>query len=147
MPKGALPSLGRGVNAFFCVASCWQGVEIREGWLKLHSFQCIRGGCVLAAMSCWTPGPGDVPKGTSPGLGRGVNAFFCIVSCWQGVKIHKGWLKMPIPNALWAAHCTHFSILYLDCSVWENALHGCKSVPMQCSACLHGWDAGLGDMP
>ena len=28
-------------------------------------------------------GPGDALKAASPGLGRGVNAFFCIASCWQ----------------------------------------------------------------
>ena len=37
---------------------------------------------------------GDVPKVASLGLGRGVNAFLCSVSCWQSVKIHEGLLKM-----------------------------------------------------
>ena len=37
---------------------------------------------------------GDVLKGVLPSLGGGVNAVFCIVSYWQGVKIRKGWLKL-----------------------------------------------------
>ena len=27
-------------------------------------------------------GPGDVPKGTSPGLGGGADPFFCVILCW-----------------------------------------------------------------
>ena len=72
-------------------------------------------------------GLGDAPKGAPLGLGRGVNAFFSIVSPLQGVKICKGWLKLRNFNALGAAHCMHFSVLFLDCSMWENTLHGCKS--------------------
>ena len=34
-------------------------------------------------------GPGDAPKGALLGLGGGVNAFFCVVSCWQCVKNRK----------------------------------------------------------
>ena len=39
-------------------------------------------------------GPGGVPKGASPGLGGGSNAIFCVVSCWQNVKICECFLKM-----------------------------------------------------
>ena len=47
-PKGTLPSLGGGVNAFFSVVSRWQGVKTYEGWLKLRNFQCIGGGTLHA---------------------------------------------------------------------------------------------------
>ena len=51
-PKGMWLGLGGGVNAFFWSVSCSKGVKIHEGWLKLHNFQCIGGGCVPVAMSC-----------------------------------------------------------------------------------------------
>ena len=38
-------------------------------------------------------GPGDAPKGASPGLGRGVHSFSCLVSGWQFVKKRDGWIK------------------------------------------------------
>ena len=38
--------------------------------------------------------PGDVLKDVSLGLGGGANAFSCVVSCCQNVKISKGLLKM-----------------------------------------------------
>ena len=31
-------------------------------------------------------GPGDAPKGASPGLGGGADPFFCVILCWQNVK-------------------------------------------------------------
>ena len=49
--KSMSPGLGRGMNAFFCIVSYWQGVKIHEYLLKLHSSQCIGASCVLAAMS------------------------------------------------------------------------------------------------
>ena len=55
-PKGTSPGLGGGVNAFFCIVSCWQGVKIRKGWLKLRSFQRIRGSYVPAAKNHRTLG-------------------------------------------------------------------------------------------
>ena len=32
-------------------------------------------------------GPGDAPKGASPGLGGGAESFFSVVLCWQNVKM------------------------------------------------------------
>ena len=40
-------------------------------------------------------GPSGVPKGALPGPGGGANAFFCVVPCWQNVKICEGLLQMP----------------------------------------------------
>ena len=40
-------------------------------------------------------GPGDAPKGASPGLGRGADPFFCVVLCWQNVKICECLLATP----------------------------------------------------
>ena len=41
-------------------------------------------------------GPGDAPKGASPGLGGGADAFFVsVVLCWQNVKICECLLAMP----------------------------------------------------
>ena len=56
LPNGASPGIGRGVDAFFCVVSCWQGVKTHKGWLKLQGFQCIRASSVLPPMSCRTLG-------------------------------------------------------------------------------------------
>ena len=39
-------------------------------------------------------GPGDAPKGTLSGFGGGMNEVFCIVSCWQSVRICKGFLNL-----------------------------------------------------
>ena len=50
-------------------------------------------------------GPGDALKGALPSLGRGVNAFFCVVSCWQSVKNCEGLLNCAVFNALGAAMC------------------------------------------
>ena len=128
VPKDASLGLGGGVNTFFCIVSCWQSVKFCECFLKLRSFQCIGGKSVPRAMSCPDAGPGDAPKGVSPNLGGGVNAFFSVVSMLGGFENPvKDGLNCAIFNALGAAHCMHFSVLFLDCSVWENALHGCKS--------------------
>ena len=45
---------------------------------------------------------GDAPKGALLGLDGGVNAFFCIVPCWQGVKTAKDGLNCAVFNALGA---------------------------------------------
>ena len=74
--KGTLPRLGGGVNPFFCVVACWQGVKIREGWLKLRSFQCIRGGNVLAPMSCRTLGWAMCQKPCHLALAKAPMYFF-----------------------------------------------------------------------
>ena len=71
--------------------------------------------------------PSDTPKGVSLGLGRGVNAFFCVVSRWQGVKMCKGCLLGDAPKGAspglgrrraWMSLCR-----FLLCIVWENAMH------------------------
>ena len=40
-------------------------------------------------------GLGGAPKGASPGLGRGANAFFGVLSCWQSGKVGEGLVEMP----------------------------------------------------
>ena len=40
-------------------------------------------------------GPGDAPKGASPGLGRGAEPFFSVVLCWQNIKICEFLLATP----------------------------------------------------
>ena len=64
-------------------------------------------------MKCFSLPPharlGDALKGASPGLGGGGNPCFCIVSCWQNVKICEGLLEMPSFQSLagrWARRCT-----------------------------------------
>ena len=49
--KGASPGLGGGMNAVFCIVSCWQSVKIRQGFLKLRDFQCIECGSVPPPLS------------------------------------------------------------------------------------------------
>ena len=51
-------------------------------------------------------GPGDAPKGASPGLGGGMNAFFCSVLCWQGVKIRERLLKLHGFQCIRGRKCT-----------------------------------------
>ena len=55
-PKGAPPGLDKGVNAFSYGVSCFQSVKIRKDLLKMHGFQCIRGGSVLPPPSCYMLG-------------------------------------------------------------------------------------------
>ena len=93
-PKGATPSFGGGVDAFFYVVSCWQSVKNREGLLKLCGFHCIRGGSVPAPVNCQTLGPA---------------------------------MHQRVHRPAWAEARMHFSVSFLVCSVWENALHGYKS--------------------
>ena len=92
-------------------------------------------------------------KGTLLGLGGGVNAFFCSVSCCQSVKCHEDLLEMrnfqcirggsvlpPLSSCTLGQAmrqkvrrlalvevCMHFSLLFLVWSVWENVLHGYNS--------------------
>ena len=40
-------------------------------------------------------GSGDARKGASPGLGGGADPFFCVVLCWQNVKICACLLATP----------------------------------------------------
>ena len=95
VPKGASPSLGGGVNAFFYASyHVCQSEKNRKGLLKLLRFQCIGGGNVPPPMSCQTLGQAMRRKVRCLGLGGGVNAFFGIVSCWQSVKNHEGLLKL-----------------------------------------------------
>ena len=93
-PKGVSPSLGGGANAFFCVVSCWQNVKIFECFLEMRGFQCIGGGSAPPPPELPDARPGDAPKGTSPGLGARINAFFCGVSRLQLVKICEDLLRM-----------------------------------------------------
>ena len=50
-------------------------------------------------MNCFSlpphAGPGDAPKGASPGLGGGADLFFSVVLCWQNVKICECLLATP----------------------------------------------------
>ena len=91
MPKGRSSSLGRGVNAFFCIVSHWQGVKISKGGLKLHNFQCIRGGSILTPMSCRT-------------LGRAMRQKAC--------------------HQVLVEACMDVFVSFLVRSAWENAMHG-----------------------
>ena len=54
--KSTLFGLGRGVNAFFYIVSCWQSVKIHEDLLKLRGFHYMGGGSVPPPMSCQTLG-------------------------------------------------------------------------------------------
>ena len=92
-PKGASPSLGGGVNAFFRSLSCWQSVKIHEDLVKLPGFQCIGGGSVPPPNELPDAGPGDALKGALPGLGGGVHAFFCLVSGLQCVGKRVAWIQ------------------------------------------------------
>ena len=40
-------------------------------------------------------GPGEAPKGASPGLGGGAKSFFSVILCSQNVKISEYLLAMP----------------------------------------------------
>ena len=80
---------------FFCVMLCWQNVKICECLLGMPSFQCIGGGSVPPPISCQTLG-WAMRRKASPGLGGGAaNPFFCVVLCWQNVKICECLLGMP----------------------------------------------------
>ena len=94
-PKGASPSLGAGVNAFFCGVSRSQGVKIREDLLKMRGFQCIGGGSVSAPPSSRTLGRAMRQKAHRLVLVEGPVHFFGVISCRQNVKICEGLLEMP----------------------------------------------------
>ena len=94
-PKGALPSIDEGLNAIFCVVFCCQSVKVCECSLKMRGFQCIGGGSVLPPPSCQTLGRAMRRKAHRLALAEGPMQFFCVVSCWQNVKICEGFLEMP----------------------------------------------------
>ena len=62
-------------------------------YLKCPVFNAL-GAAVSRPQSVADVGLGGAPKGPSPGLGVGVNAFVCGVSRLQGVKIREDLLKM-----------------------------------------------------
>ena len=55
-------------------------------------------------------GPGDAPKGASPGLCGGAESFFSVVLCWQNVKICECLLVTPVFNASGLAVCRPQSV-------------------------------------
>ena len=93
--KCTSPSLGAGVNAFFCSISRLQGVKNREDLLKMRGFQCIRGRSVPPPPSCRTLGQGMRQKARRLALAEEPMQFFGVVSCWQNVKICEGLLEIP----------------------------------------------------
>ena len=79
---------------FFCVVSCWQNAKICEGFLEMPSFQCIGGGSVPPPITCQTLGRAARRKARHLALAEAPMQFFCVVSCWQNVKICECYLKM-----------------------------------------------------
>ena len=57
------------------------------GWAKNFEME----GCSLPPLA----GPGDAPKGASPGLGGDAEPFFSVVLCWQNDKFCECLLAMP----------------------------------------------------
>ena len=111
-PKGASPSLGAGVNAFFCGVSQLQRVKIHEYLLEMHGFQCIRCGSVPRPSSCYTLGWAMLQKVHCLALAQAPMQFFGVVSCCDSVKICECLLKMhafqcigrgsvPFPPSCW----------------------------------------------
>ena len=84
---------GEGMNAFLCLVSCWQTMKKRKGLFQLHGF------LLHCRWQCTAPnelpnaGPSDAQKGASPGLGRGVHAFFCVVFGLQCVGKYVAWIQ------------------------------------------------------
>ena len=64
---------------------------------------------IFLKMKCFSlpphAGPGDAPKGASPGLGRGAKPFFFVVLCWHYVKMCECLLAMPSFQCIGAAVC------------------------------------------
>ena len=87
--------VGLCTDPFFCVVLCWQNVKFCECLLGMPSFQCIGGGQCAALNALPDAGPGGAPKGASPDLGGGADSFFCVVLCWQSVKICECLLATP----------------------------------------------------
>ena len=76
--------LGGGLNGCFC-AVCLQFCEKNSDWFNAQ-FSLHWGRCCTAPNELPNAGPGDVPKGASPGLGGGLNGCFCAVCACNSVK-------------------------------------------------------------
>ena len=81
-------------RSFFCVVLCWQNVKIYECLLGIPSFQYIGGGNVLPPISCRTLGRAARRKVHCLALAEAPMQIFCVVLCWQNVKICECFLKM-----------------------------------------------------
>ena len=94
-PKDASPSLGGGADPFFCFVLCWQNVKFCECLLGMPSFQCIGGGSVPPPMPCRTLGRAARRKARRLALAEAPILLFCVVLCWQSVKICECLLGTP----------------------------------------------------
>ena len=69
-------------------------MKIREDLLKMHGFECIRGGSVPAPPSCRTLGRAMHRKAHHLALEEGPMQFLGVVSCCKSVKMCECLLKM-----------------------------------------------------
>ena len=99
----------------FCSVSCWQGVKIHEGLLKLPGFQCIGGQQCAAPNKLPDAGPGGCAKR-------------CIARPWQ----RRACIFL---SCFWFAVCGKMRCM------------DTIAMAMQCNASPHGRDAGPGDTP
>ena len=103
--KGASPSLGGGVDPFFCVVFCWQNVKICECLLGMPSFQCIGGGSVppQCITGCWG---GRRAERRVAWPWRRCRSFFSVPYCVdKTLKSVNFCLQRPVFNAWGAAVC------------------------------------------
>ena len=121
----------------FGVASCWQNVKIYECFLKMRGFHCIGGSSVPPPTELADARPGNAPKGTSPGLGGGLNAIFCLVSgascVGKCVAREKQWWQCSVVLAIWRLYELQllkllelflFADIFADFNAVEQRQHG-----------------------
>ena len=87
-------ALAEALIFFFCVILCWQKLNSVNVCLG-SCFQCIRGGSVPPPITCRTLAQAAHRKAHRLTLAEALILFFCVVLCWQNVKIYECLLAMP----------------------------------------------------
>ena len=104
------PSLGAGVNAFFCSVSHSQRVKIHEDLLKMRGFQCIGGGSVPPHRVAARWAGRCAKRRVALALAEAPMHFFVSYHVGKMLKSVKVCLKCLVFNALGAAMCRPQSV-------------------------------------
>ena len=103
---------------FFAVyhgGKVWKSVNVCLNYAVMNAFR----GEVYRPTELPPAGLDNKPKDASPGLGGGVNACCCSISCWHNVKIRECLLKLHNHECIWGGNVW----LPLNCCPLGQAMH------------------------